>query len=154
MTLLPDFSQHIEQASQAELPALIGELEQAKALAWSRLALPEPAANDGDDALLNVEQVHELLNVPVSYVYDLARTHKLPKVKVGKYLRFSRADVVAWAHQQRSDARVDGPLSTVYSPASGRRGAQKAAARVRVDSNGTRSTPGRPLEHGGAVGAG
>ena len=151
--MLGELSKQIEQASRAELPALLGELEQAKALAWSRLALPAPASRDGNDALLNVEQVHELLNVPVSYVYDLARQHKLPKVKVGKYLRFLRTEVLAWARQQGVDTCVDGQLSTVYSPASGRKGAQKASARVRTDPRNTRPAPERPLEHGGAVGA-
>jgi len=153
VTVLPELSKQIEHASMAELPALIGELEQAKALAWSRLsshvAQPLPAPGDSDDQLLNVKQVHEVLNVPVSYVYDLARQHKLPKVKVGKYLRFPRAELLAWARQQG----IDGRLSTVYSPFRGRKGAQKAPARLRVDANGPRPAPGRPLEHASTVGA-
>jgi len=101
-----------------------------------------------------VEQVHELLKVPVSYVYDLARTHRLPKVKVGKYLRFSRAEVLAWVRQQAIETTVDASLSTVYSPAGGRKGAQKPAARVRTHSGDTRPAARSALEHGGAVGAG
>ena len=54
-----------------------------------------------------MEQVSDLLNVPVSYIYDLARQHKLAKVKIGKYLRFSRTDVLAWAPQQGRDTAID-----------------------------------------------
>jgi excisionase family DNA binding protein len=149
-----ELNKYIEQASLAELPALLGGLEQAKALAWSRLAQPVPAAGSVDESLLNVEETSKLLNIPVSYVYDLARTHKLPKVKIGKYLRFSRVEVLAWARQQGSDTAVDARLSTVYSPPSGRKDSQKATRRVRTYPTGTRQAAGSALEHGGEVGAG
>jgi excisionase family DNA binding protein len=128
-----ELNKHIEQALLAELPALIGELERAKVLAWSRLAQPATASGSGDDTLLNVEEASKLLNIPVSYVYDLARNHKLPKVKIGKYLRFARMEVLAWARQQGDDAGIDARLSTVYSPTrSGRKDPKKATARVRA----------------------
>ena len=151
--MFAELNKHIEQASLAELPTLIGELEQAKAMAWSRLAQPATALSS-DDMLLNVEETSKLLNIPVSYVYDLARTHKLPKVKIGKYLRFSRMEVLAWARQQVSDTAVDARLSTVYSPPGGRKGSQKAATRVRTHPAGIRQAAGSALEHGGEVGAG
>jgi excisionase family DNA binding protein len=46
--------------------------------------------------LLTVAEVAELLNVPVSWVYEHTRpqcTKPIPHVKVGKYLRFSRTSI-------------------------------------------------------------
>jgi excisionase family DNA binding protein len=48
--------------------------------------------------LLTVEQVAEMLNVPVSWVYGhtSGKGARLPHVKVGRLLRFHRADIEAW----------------------------------------------------------
>lgn len=46
--------------------------------------------------LLTVAEVAELLNVPVSWVYEHTRpqcTRPIPHIKIGKYLRFSRASI-------------------------------------------------------------
>ena len=37
----------------------------------------------------------ELLRLPVSTIYDLARTGRLPHLKIGRALRFSRSDLEA-----------------------------------------------------------
>ncbi|MGO9497100.1 MAG: helix-turn-helix domain-containing protein [Solirubrobacteraceae bacterium] len=48
-----------------------------------------------DRQLLTAEEVAELLRLPVSTVYDLARTGRLPHLKIGRALRFSRGDLEA-----------------------------------------------------------
>lgn len=48
------------------------------------------------DILLTVHEVAEILKVPVSWVYEHTRREccdPLPYVKLGKYLRFSTADI-------------------------------------------------------------
>ena len=40
-------------------------------------------------------EVAELLRLPVSTIYDLARTGRLPHLKIGRALRFSRSDLEA-----------------------------------------------------------
>jgi excisionase family DNA binding protein len=42
--------------------------------------------------LLTAGEVAELLRLPVSTIYDLARTGRLPHLKIGRALRFSRSD--------------------------------------------------------------
>ncbi len=49
-----------------------------------------------EDKLLNVQQVAELLHVDPSWVYSQTRLKKIPFIKLGKYCRFSLADVQAW----------------------------------------------------------
>ena len=59
-------------------------------------------------ALLSVEEIAERLNVPVSWVYS--RTCEkgpdaIPRLKVGKYVRFELEKVLAWIrkHSENDD---------------------------------------------------
>jgi excisionase family DNA binding protein len=54
--------------------------------------------------LLTVEEVAELLKVPVSWVYERTRQrglNRLPGFRLGKYWRFREAEVFAWLEGQR-----------------------------------------------------
>lgn len=49
--------------------------------------------------LLSVEELAQLLKVPKSWIYDHARKKgkdRLPHLKLGKYLRFSEAEIGQW----------------------------------------------------------
>ena len=48
-----------------------------------------------DNQVLTADEVAELLRLPVSTIYDLARTGRLPHLKIGRALRFSRSDLEA-----------------------------------------------------------
>jgi excisionase family DNA binding protein len=55
--------------------------------------------------LLDVSEIAEALKVPKSWIYSRTREtgpDAMPKVRVGKYLRFVREDVFAWL-QKRYD---------------------------------------------------
>jgi excisionase family DNA binding protein len=57
------------------------------------------------ETLLTAKDVAELLRVPVSWVYDRARSRsldRLPAVRLGKYWRFREQDIVAWLRHQQS----------------------------------------------------
>jgi excisionase family DNA binding protein len=54
--------------------------------------------------LLTVEEVAELLSVPVSWVYERTRKRgvdRIPGFRLGKYWRFREADVLVWIERQR-----------------------------------------------------
>lgn len=56
------------------------------------------------ESLLTVEEVAELLKVPVSWVYERTRRRsidRIPGFRLGKYWRFREADVLAWINRQR-----------------------------------------------------
>ena len=57
-------------------------------------------------ALLAPPQVAEILNVPLSWVYSSAENGTLPSFKIGKYRRFSRADIEAWLAQHARGAEA------------------------------------------------
>ena len=65
-------------------------------------------ATGGEDQeksqLLTVQEVAELLRVPVSWVYEHTRQrcgNRIPGFRLGKYWRFSVADITAWLAAKR-----------------------------------------------------
>ena len=66
------------------------------------------SSKNGAERLLTIEEVAELLRVPLSWVYDRTRQRagqRIPGFKLGKYWRFREADVLAWIERQRVGAR-------------------------------------------------
>jgi excisionase family DNA binding protein len=54
-----------------------------------------------DEPLLDVEQAAALLNVRPSWVRDATRAGRLPCIRVGRHLRFTRPMLEQWAAQHR-----------------------------------------------------
>lgn len=66
--------------------------------------LPQPRRR-----LLSVSEVAELLQVPVTWVYERTRSraiNRIPGFRLGKYWRYDEVEVVAWLERQRSGGRV------------------------------------------------
>jgi excisionase family DNA binding protein len=60
--------------------------------------------------LLTIDEVAELLNVPVSWVYGKTRSRsmdRIPGFRLGKYWRFRETDVLAWIERQRAGAKLN-----------------------------------------------
>jgi excisionase family DNA binding protein len=60
-----------------------------------------------DVDLATVTQIAELLQVPNSWVYERTRRRgieRIPHFKLGKYLRFSRREVLEWVQLQRGNS--------------------------------------------------
>lgn len=53
-----------------------------------------------DGPLLRPEQVAALLSVKTSWVYDAVRTGKLPCIRVGRHIRFTRAMLEEWLKER------------------------------------------------------
>ena len=91
MLLPSDWPTRVEQASPTELPALIGQLEQAKAHAWARLHLPvvAPVHEPGGEArMVGIEEAATYLRMSVSWTYRNAASIPLA-TKIGGRWRFS-----------------------------------------------------------------
>jgi excisionase family DNA binding protein len=68
----------------------------------------ESVADDALDDLLTVQETARLLKVSVSWIYEHVRPDaddRLPVVKLGKYLRFDRRDLVAYIDAKRAASR-------------------------------------------------
>jgi excisionase family DNA binding protein len=55
-----------------------------------------------DEPLWTVEKVARLLSVKRAWVYTATREGVLPYVKVGRHLRFVRADIERWILEHRN----------------------------------------------------
>ena len=58
----------------------------------------------GEGNFLTVHQVADLLQVPVSWVYERTRRHgpeQMPHFKIGKYLRFEKRTLLDFIQRQR-----------------------------------------------------
>jgi excisionase family DNA binding protein len=61
----------------------------------------QPSPESLPDRLLDDAGAAELLNVPKSWVGEAARQGRLPHIKLGRYRRFVRADLLAWLEEQK-----------------------------------------------------
>jgi excisionase family DNA binding protein len=57
------------------------------------------------DRLLTDAEAAELLAVPKSWVGEAARRGELPHVKLGRYRRFDRGELLEWVERQKSGRR-------------------------------------------------
>lgn len=64
------------------------------------------------ESLMTVEQVADYLNVPVKTVYRWRLMGTGPRgARVGRYVRYRRADVEAWFERQVEEERAAGARS-------------------------------------------
>ena len=54
------------------------------------------------DRLLDASEVAERLAVPVSWVRQESREGRIPHVRLGRYVRFSEDEVLAWVDSLKS----------------------------------------------------
>jgi hypothetical protein len=90
-----ELNKYIAQASLAELPALIGDLEHAKAQAWARLhhrpSVQVVHADDTatDSAMVNIHEAARRLGMSVSWLYRNAHNMPFASKVNGHNWRFS-----------------------------------------------------------------
>jgi excisionase family DNA binding protein len=70
----------------------------------------EVSRNSAHGRLLNAEEAGALLNVPHTWVLTEARHDRIPHIRLGRYVRFDRDELVAWAR-----ARQRGPVRRTQS---------------------------------------
>jgi excisionase family DNA binding protein len=85
MPTLDEYRREIEAAEVAELPAIIGAHEAAKALAWSRLsgAQPPAPAQPDPNRLLTMRVVAMRLGIGEWNAREMGRRGEIPTVRVG-----------------------------------------------------------------------
>ena len=87
--------QLIASATHADCSLIVGQLEQLKGLAWTKImygqAAPQPTTNAGD--LLTIPEAAMRLKLSAYRVYELARQGRLRTVKIGKSVRVTQSAV-------------------------------------------------------------
>ena len=64
----------------------------------------QDAGSQSGDELLTLAEAAAFLKVPKSWIYERTRSGGIPHLKLGKYLRFPRADLLQWIETQRRSA--------------------------------------------------
>jgi len=54
------------------------------------------------ERLLTADEVADLLAVPVGWVREHTRSGLLPCIRLGRYVRYDRADVLRWVEAQKA----------------------------------------------------
>lgn len=103
--LLVEFKQEVTRTPPAEIPTLLGNLEEMKATAWARLT---EATNGGalsqadkSDELLDVKEAAHRLNLSEDHLYR--NSNSLPfTVRIGRRLRFSAQGIERFIRQRQN----------------------------------------------------
>jgi excisionase family DNA binding protein len=61
------------------------------------------AATLGDGPLLRPDQAAHLLSVKTSWVYEAVRSGRVPCIRVGRHIRFTRQMLEDWLAQQQPE---------------------------------------------------
>jgi excisionase family DNA binding protein len=99
-----------EENARTVKNAALAEPASAERRTSAHAATPQAAtAGREDNNLLTIQQVAEILHVPVSWVYGRTRkrsTERLPGIRLGKYWRFREEEIHAWVEKRRGGHRV------------------------------------------------
>lgn len=63
-------------------------------------AVPTPLS----EPLLRAEDVARLFGIPRSSVYEYVRSQQIPHIRIGKHVRFVRADLEQWVSGRRTSS--------------------------------------------------
>ena len=116
---------HLEEILQTvppqNMPSCIGELERLKIVAGLRLYSMNLQSNsmaEPDEKLLDMNQVAEALNIPISRVRELSRRKDgFPVRHIGKYVRVKPSELWQWVESLQKkgpDNRLDHRYTIKY----------------------------------------
>ena len=141
----------IAEIPGADIPDLLGHLEQLRATLWARM-IREPAApvrdlaSDAGDEVLTVPEVARELRFTRAYVYEAVRRGDLHALRKGRYVRVRRAELRAWLEGRLPKGLDAGPGTGIVHDmmlCGSARGLGPARQQVYL----RRYTPGRNLLH-------
>jgi excisionase family DNA binding protein len=101
-------SRPMERTSERPQPVSYGAEDRSESNAFRRKRYGATVERD-NEKLLTIQQVAELLHVPVSWVYGRTRKRsieRLPGIRLGKYWRFREEEIHAWVESQRGGHRA------------------------------------------------
>ena len=51
--------------------------------------------------LITVDELATMLQVPKSWIYDRTRNNRIPYIKIGKYIRFDKDEIIEWIKNEQ-----------------------------------------------------
>lgn len=64
----------------------------------------EDSSNARESDVLTAEEVANLLRVTPAWVYAESRRHRIPHIRLGRYVRFRREALLRWIEQMEVDS--------------------------------------------------
>lgn len=77
---------------------------------------PEDRSVARESDVLTAEEVADMLRVTPAWVYAESRRHRIPHIRLGRYVRFRRGALLRWIEEMEADARCasqEGPSRRV-----------------------------------------
>lgn len=71
--------------------------------------MPEPNPSNAADPsgrLIDVRELAQILNVPVSWLYERTRKGAIPSIRIGKYVRFDLREVMVFLKETQQADRT------------------------------------------------
>lgn len=69
---------------------------------------PQPTLGQAeDDAILNLDEAHKLLNLPPHMIYSKAKSGELPSFKIGKQYKFKHSELAHWKEMKAMSKKVN-----------------------------------------------
>ncbi len=129
---------------------ILGILERLRVTAWARVLgegiSTKTSSRQDSGQLLTLPQVAERLAVPETYAYELARQHRLPVVRLGKYVRVPVQEFEKWVAQQASlERRIDSEPYAFHSALGRKRCVTGLRALKKNDRASSKSPPKKPV---------
>lgn len=97
----------VTDVDRDDVPDLLSDLEALRARLWSRLVRPPAPSPNGAPAeadLISATEVGRMLDMSADRVYALAREDRIPHVRIGRSVKFSRQAVAAWIEDGGTDS--------------------------------------------------
>ena len=145
----------VDALSPAEVPALLGKLEELRAALWRKMLAPPltPPLDATASVLLTIPEVASALRFSRGHVYELVRSGGIPAVRHGRSVRVTTQALAEWKTAHRTGA-VDAYNSvSLESPRDGFSG-QTHPQSARADASGIRGATRRSRSDGRQVGNG
>jgi excisionase family DNA binding protein len=95
---------HAQSLAPAELPSLLGELEEIRAVALARLLTPPAPVAQADEELVDIPEAVRRLNLSRTTLYSLIGRGELKSRTIGRRRMIPRTAIEAFAredHQTR-----------------------------------------------------
>ena len=103
-----DLARIVADAPPSDLPALVGALAQAQAVALARIVQPAPERGEGTgDRLLTMPEAAERLGISEHQAREMGRRHELPTIIVGeRHVRVSARALEEWIRRRETGRTI------------------------------------------------
>ena len=80
---------------------IVAAIQRADAVSLHK-SHPFRAGEGSEKQLMTVREVADLLSISIAGVYHWAAIKRIPHIRMGRYLRFNRSEIIEWVNINKS----------------------------------------------------